>query len=79
MSSLRDYAPRWQAEPGPQADNAPTTAIAADEAHALGWLEPERYAPVARQVVQNEILPSSRALELILPEAELERLLATNA
>ena len=42
----------------------------------LGWMEPSRYVPLVRNVVRQEILAPLRELGLILPEPELERLLA---
>jgi hypothetical protein len=80
LSALQDYAPFWRIDTRcsqelqrrtDQADADPR----ADAAHELGWLEPARYVPIAISVVRDQILPSLRALELPLPEAELAALL----
>jgi hypothetical protein len=48
----------------------------AERVHELGWIEPARYEPLAKRAVTEAIVPSLRALGLVLPEAELEALLA---
>jgi hypothetical protein len=51
-------------------------SVASDaEARELGWFQHDDYKPLALRTVREEIIPSLRALNLPLPEAELETLL----
>lgn len=73
LHALQGYAPIWR--------RAETLADSCPEwqgfkAGDLGWMEPSRYVPLARDVVRREILPPLRELGLLLPEQELEHLLA---
>ena len=69
VRALADYRPLWSSQA-----EAPA-GITPEQAHELGWLERERYCPMVRDVVRGEIVPQLRALELMLPEAELAQLL----
>jgi hypothetical protein len=73
IDSLRSYTSMWRraaAAPAAPADWKP------DQVHELGWLEPERYVPLARHAIGDVIVPELRDLGLVLPEAELSALLA---
>lgn len=48
----------------------------AERVHELGWIEPARYEPLAKRAVTEAIVPSLRELGLVLPDADLEALLA---
>lgn len=74
MHTLRQYALLWQR---PAA--APNDESVANEAEAreLGWFQHAEYTPLALRTVRDEILPSLRALQLPLPDAELAALLAS--
>jgi hypothetical protein len=69
VRALADYQPLWAARHPNAAEVAPA------DAHELGWLERACYAPMVLEVVRTEIVPELRALELVLPEAELAQLL----
>jgi hypothetical protein len=73
LSALEGYAPIWR-RAEKLADSRPEwQGFSVQE---LGWMPPSRYVPLAREVVRSEILAPLRELGLILPEQELERLLA---
>jgi hypothetical protein len=73
LEALHMYAPLWRRAAGLE-DSPPEWQ--GFDVHELGWIEPSRYVPLARRVVREEILPPLRKLGLLLPEAELEELLA---
>ncbi|MEO7037773.1 MAG: ferritin-like domain-containing protein [Polyangiaceae bacterium] len=73
LDALQIYAPLWRRAQA-LADTRPEWQ--GFEVHELGWMEPSRYVPLARAVVRDEILAPLRELGLILPELELETLLA---
>jgi hypothetical protein len=74
LDALQIYAPLWR-----QAAKLDDTRPEWDgfDVHELGWMKPSRYVPLARSVVREEILPPLRELGLVLPEQELEELLAS--
>ena len=83
ITALGMYAPLWRsATPAAPREGAPLVSPAARsewspaEIHELGWIEPERYVPLARSAVTDGIVPALRALGLVVPEAELAALLA---
>lgn len=73
LDALQIYAPLWRRAQA-LADSQPEWQ--GFDVHELGWMEPSRYVPLARNVVRQEILPPLRKLGLILPEEQLETLLA---
>ncbi|HEX7671296.1 MAG TPA: diiron oxygenase, partial [Polyangiaceae bacterium] len=83
VAALGMYAPLWRSvTPSVPREGAPLVSPASGsewspaEIHELGWIEPERYVPLARGAVTDAIVPALRALGLDLPEAELAALLA---
>jgi hypothetical protein len=73
VHALSGYSPLWR--------NARRTAQAPtswspSQVHELGWIEPARYVSLARAAVTDSIVPSLRALGLVLPERELEAVLS---
>jgi hypothetical protein len=86
LEILRDYAPAWGIVRSPElqppakgAARPPESRleITPEQAHELGWLEPERYVPMAVGVLRDEIVPSLRELGLSLPEPELAEFLSS--
>jgi P-aminobenzoate N-oxygenase AurF len=73
LDALLGYAPLWRRAEA-LADSRPEWQ--GFDVHELGWMEPSRYVPLVRNVVRQEILAPLRELGLILPEPELETLLA---
>ena len=73
LDALRVYAPLWR-----HAQNLSDTRAEWQgfDVHELGWMEPSRYVPLARKVVRDEILSPLRDIGIVLPEPELEELLA---
>jgi hypothetical protein len=45
-------------------------------AHELGWIEPSRYVPLAKSVVREQILPPLAKFGVVIPEADVDALLA---
>jgi len=80
LHALSGYAPLWRKfmRPAGPADAplASQSMLSDDEVHALGWVQPDAYVPLALHAVRHEIVPGLRAIGLELPEAELEALLA---
>jgi hypothetical protein len=73
VDALRAYAPLWRTAGEVARSPSPWQP---EEIHELGWIEPARYVPLARGTVTDTIIPSLNALGLVLPERELEALLA---
>ena len=73
LDALQVYAPLWRRA---EAIDDSRPEWQGFDVHELGWMEPSRYAPLARDVVRREILAPLRALGLELPEQELEQILA---
>jgi hypothetical protein len=73
LRALGAYAPLWRgaAEAAKSPDRWEPSAV-----HELGWVEPVRYVPLARNAVKDHIVPSLRDLGIVLPERELAALLA---
>jgi hypothetical protein len=73
IDALGGYAQLWR-----RAQTLPDTMPEWQgfDAHELGWMEPSRYVPLALDVVRQEIVAPLRELGLVLPEDELEALLA---
>jgi hypothetical protein len=81
LSAIAGYAPLWRkfmrpSGVSPQTAGAAQSALADDEVHALGWVQPRAYVPLALHAVREEIVPGLRAIGLELPETEIEALLA---
>ena len=73
LDELQNYAPLWR-RAATLPDSPPEwQGFAQGE---LGWMAPSRYAVLAREVVRREIVQPLRALGLVLPEADVEPLLA---
>jgi hypothetical protein len=75
VTALGMYAPLWRRAAHETAGPA-VSEWSPSDIHELGWIEPERYVPLARGAVTDTIVPSLRALGLVLPEAPLAALLA---
>ena len=76
LSMLRSYAPLWRQDEQLPAGSTP--AVSFDHMHALGWLEPVRYAPLAVGVVRDQIVPGLREFGVELPRDALEALLTSH-
>jgi hypothetical protein len=72
LQALKGLAPFWKARPR---EDATLTASAGDLA-ALGWLLPQRFAGVAREVVVRDILDPLETIGIAIPREEREALLA---
>jgi hypothetical protein len=77
LSALGGYAQLWRSPvSGRHREGAELETVhSVADIHALGWLEPARYVPVAIAVVRDEIVPSLRAIGIAPPAAELEALI----
>jgi hypothetical protein len=73
LDALLGYAPLWRRAEALEDSPPEWQGFNVQE---LGWMEPSRYVQLVRNVVRQEILAPLRELGLILPEPELERLLA---
>ncbi len=71
-SALSSYASLWQ-----RVETASTRELGwtPADAHELGWIEPSRYAPLARSAVRDEILPHLAAMGFPVSEDEKRALL----
>ena len=82
VTALGAYAPFWRLalpvppEPGAPPRSSSSNDWSSSEIHELGWIELERYVPLARAAVVETIVPALRSLGLVLPEAELAALLS---
>jgi len=72
LEALRGLAPFWKRRTA--AAPAPAPAPAAD-LHALGWLEPPRFAAVAREVVVRDILDPLATIGIAISPEERASLL----
>jgi hypothetical protein len=70
LSALRSLRPFWKLRP-----KTATTALPADDLHALGWLGVERFAPVARDVVVKDILEPLATIGITLSADDRAELL----
>jgi P-aminobenzoate N-oxygenase AurF len=72
LSAVEMFAPIWR-----RAARLPEPPVEwrGFDVHELGWMEPTRYVPLARNAMRDEVLPPLRALGLPLPEADLEALI----
>ncbi len=71
--ALRDLSPFWKA----RAARAVTPpGWPEDDLKALGWLRPERFAPIAREVVTRDILDPLETIGIAIGSEERAQLLA---
>jgi hypothetical protein len=75
LGALEAYAALWKRAARTASSDKPSWTP--EEAHELGWIEPERYVPLARSAVTDVILPEIRAIGVKIPEIELAALLAS--
>ncbi|HEX7479111.1 MAG TPA: ferritin-like domain-containing protein [Polyangiales bacterium] len=76
LSTLSSYAPLWRKHLRPRGTAADGgQGLRKEDVHALGWIEPAQYVPLAISVVRDEIVPSLRELGIVVPQAELDELL----
>jgi hypothetical protein len=71
--ALRDLAPFWQSRAA-QAEAPPGWPT--DDLRALGWLRPESFAPIAREVVTRDILDPLQTIGIAITPEDREKLLA---
>jgi hypothetical protein len=76
LSALQGLAPFWKPR-APKGDGrAATAALAEDDLHALGWLSPAQFAPVAREVAVRDILDPLATIGITISADEKNALLA---
>ncbi|MDP9148690.1 MAG: diiron oxygenase [Myxococcota bacterium] len=71
LDALRELDPVWKPHALSAKANLPVDAL-----HALGWLEPARFAPVARDVVVRDILEPLARIGIVISKGDREALLA---
>jgi hypothetical protein len=72
LHALKSLSPYWKR--GPRDDGE--VAAHADDLAALGWLVPQRFAAVAREVVVRDILDPLETIGIAIPREDREALLA---
>jgi hypothetical protein len=72
LRTLKSYAGLWQTAREAPARVAETQR--AEDYQELGWLDAERYDPLAISVVRDELVPTLRALGLHIPDCEVDAL-----
>jgi hypothetical protein len=72
LAALKGFAPFWRARP--TTNVAPT--LPEDDLHALGWLSPARFGPVAREVTVRDILDPLATIGITITAEERAALLA---
>lgn len=72
-SSLEAFAPFWRLS---GATRAASIALPAEELRSLGWLGPEGFAPVAKEVVVRDILDPLATIGIAISDEERAELLA---
>jgi hypothetical protein len=75
LSSLKELAPFWKRRTSSPPRDA-RAALPEDELNALGWLLPDRFASVARDVVVRDILDPLATIGIAVPGEERAALLA---
>ncbi len=73
LASLKIFAPFWKSRPG---KGEAKLAVPEDDLRALGWLVPERFARVAREVVVRDILDPLATIGITLSDDDRAHLLA---
>ncbi|MGO9837380.1 MAG: hypothetical protein ACLP1X_24580 [Polyangiaceae bacterium] len=71
LSSLQGLSPFWKS----RASRTPSE-VPDDDLHALGWLQPEQFAPVAREVVVRDILDPLATIGIAISAEERAALFA---
>jgi hypothetical protein len=71
LSSLQGLSPFWKS----RASRTPSQ-VPDDDLHALGWLQPEQFAPVAREVVVRDILDPLATIGIAISAEERAALFA---
>lgn len=76
LDALRNHQRFWKRKAEPIVSGRTVTGYSVTDLHELGWMESERAVPLARKVVEEDILAPMAALGITLAEADRTELLA---
>jgi hypothetical protein len=76
LEALRGHQRFWKRKAEPVVSGRTANGYSVADLHELGWMESERAVPLARKVVEEDILAPLAALGIALTESERTELLA---